>query len=187
MERKKISLWQLFLIFLKINTFTFGGGYTIIAVIRDEFVIKRKLIDDNEILNLMAIAQSGPGALAINASILTGFSLKGLSGALAATLASVLPCLVIITLISVFYQIFKTNRYVAAALTGMSGAISAVLIITTYKLAVQAFKIDRWISLAIMISSFLLSAYTNLHTGLIIGGLALFGLFYYGGWKELKR
>ncbi len=105
MDSKKISYKSLFTTFFKINMFTFGGGYTIVPVIRDEFVNKKKLIDDDEMLDIVAIAQSGPGPMAINTSILTGYRLIGWKGALVCLLASVLPCLIII---SIMYYVYNT-------------------------------------------------------------------------------
>jgi len=70
--KREITLSEIFFTFLKINTFTFGGGYTIVPVIRDEFMMKKKLIDEDEMLGIVALAQSGPGAMAISTSLLTG-------------------------------------------------------------------------------------------------------------------
>ena len=100
--KKKISLLELFLTFFRINAITFGGGYTIVVVLRDEFMSKKKIISEDEMLDLVAIAQSGPGAMAINTSVLTGYKLRGPLGALVCMLASVAPCIIIITIISHF-------------------------------------------------------------------------------------
>ena len=138
--KKEISLSEIFFTFLKINTVTFGGGYTIVPVIRDEFMNRKKLIDEEEMLNIVTIAQSGPGAMAISTSLLTGYRLRGIQGALTALVASVLPCLVIITVLFYVYDAFSSNLWVKAALEGMAGVISAALIITVYSMAKQALK-----------------------------------------------
>lgn len=175
-NEKKISLIRLFLIFFKINAITFGGGYTIVAVLRDEFVLKQKLIDDQEMLDLTALAQSGPGAMAINTSILTGYRLRGPLGAIACMLASVAPCLIIITIVSYFYQEFRSNFYVNAALAGMSGTIAAVLVITTYNMGKNVLRKTPLFSGLIMAAAFVASYFFHINSGLIIVVFGVMGL-----------
>lgn len=178
-ETSTISLSDLFWTFLKINTVTFGGGYTIVPVIRDEFILKKKLIDEDEMLSLVALAQSGPGAMAISASLLTGYKLRGPKGAVVSLAASVLPCIVIISVISLFYREFQSNPWVNAALTGMGGAISAVLFITVYNMGKSALKANREFGVVMMVAAFVLSFFVKFNTALIIAFLALSGLFYF--------
>lgn len=173
---KEISMMELFLTFLKINTFTFGGGYTIVPIIKDEFVDNKGLISQDEMLDLVALAQSGPGAMAISASLLTGYRARGPLGALVCMGASILPCLVIITIISGFYQSFKSNFYVNAALSGISGIISAVLFVTVYRMGQTALKANRTFSIIMMVLAFCLAYFTSLNTGLIILFLGLIGI-----------
>lgn len=125
--RKKL-LAQLFVETLKISALTFGGGYVIVPLMKKRFVDQLELITEDEMLNMIAVAQSAPGALAINTSIILGYKLYGIIGAITATIATVLPPLVIITIISNFYQAFKANIYVNNALIGMSAGISAVIL-----------------------------------------------------------
>lgn len=184
MKKNDISILDVFLSFLKISSFTFGGGYTIIPVIRDEFSTKRNLIDEDEMMQIIAIGQSGPGAMAINTSILTGYRLKGIKGAIAATLGAVLPCIVIISLVSVFYKQFSSNKYIQFALKGMSGAISAILLLTTYDLFKTAIKKDRVYAVISMLITFGLAMFTSLSTSIIILLLALSGLIIFSLKKE---
>lgn len=178
-EKDQIGLGELFLTFLKISSFTFGGGYTIIPVIKNEFSEKRNLISEDDMLQIVAISQSGPGALAINGAILTGYRIKGLAGALIAALASALPSIVIITIISFFYKEFSENTYVQAALTGMSGVISAILLVTTYDLFKNAIR-NNWVfSLLLMVFAFIGSFFWHLNSALIIVILALSGLIVF--------
>lgn len=181
---KKISLMELFLTFLKISTFTFGGGYTIVPVIKDEFSIKRKLIDEKEMLDIVSISTSGPGPMAVNASILTGYRVLGVKGALVSLLASTLPPLVIITLISFAYKEFSENFYVKSALIGMGGAISAILLFTSYDMAKTALKSFPLLSTLIMIVTFIASYFLNINTGIIILTVAILGLFLFSIVKE---
>lgn len=181
--KDKISLWELFTIFLNINTFTFGGGFTIVPIIRDEFVNHRKVIDDNEMLDIMALAQSGPGAMAISASLLTGYRLRGPLGALTCVFASILPCLVIIFTISHFYQAFRENFYINAMLLGISGIISAVLFVTVYNMGRAALEVHPVFSVGMMVLAFVLGFFTNINTGLIILLLGLIGIVVFT-WED---
>ena len=149
-----LSLIELFITFLKINAFTFGGGYTIVPVIRDEFVKKKQMISEEEMLDLVALAQSGPGPMAINASLLTGYRVKGPVGALVSLLASVLPCLLVITLFYYVYDAISENLLVRSAFQVMGGAISAVLVITTYNMAKSALKNYRIFGIVLMLGAF---------------------------------
>lgn len=179
MKQKKISLLSMSLIFLKIAAFTFGGGYTIVPVIKDEFAVNRKLIKEEEMLDIVSIATSGPGPMAINASILTGYRLHGVMGGIFAAISSAIPSLLIISVISYFYEAFSQNYYVNAALTGMGGVIAATLIITSYKMAKQALKSHTLLSAIIYITAFIASFIFKINTGIIILVIAIFGLFIY--------
>ncbi|MDO5725929.1 MAG: chromate transporter [Tissierellia bacterium] len=181
---KRINLFNLFMTFFKINAFTFGGGYTIIPVIRNEFVQKNELISDDDMLNLIAISQSGPGAMAINASILTGYKLAGKLGAIVCVVASVLPPLIIISIVSMFYQAFSTNFWVKSALSGMSGVISAVLLITTYQMGKKALARYKIFSAILMIGAFVASFFLKIHTGIIILFTGVVGLVTFHFVKE---
>ncbi|NLW52140.1 MAG: chromate transporter [Tissierellia bacterium] len=178
--QNKISLWEVFLTFLKISSFTFGGGYTIIPVIKDEFSVKRNLITEDDMMDIIAVGQSGPGAMAINTSILTGYKVKGIKGALAAVVGAVLPCIVIITIVSYFYKEFRDNHTIQTILKAMSGAISAVLLLTTYDLFKNAIKENTLYAYIAMIFAFVSVVFFNVSTSLIILILALSGLILFG-------
>ncbi len=185
MKEKDIKLSEIFMIFLKISSFTFGGGYTIIPVIKDEFSEKRNLITDDDMMDIIALAQSGPGALTISASILTGYRLRGLKGALVAAIGSVLPCIIIISIISVFYQEFSQNHTIQYALKAMSGAISAILLSTTYSMYKNAVKKESIYGHITMAVAFSMAMFTKISTSWLILGLAISGLIYFGI-KEAK-
>lgn len=183
-NKKNISIAEMFMIFLKIASFTFGGGYTIVPVMKDEFSVKRGLIDEKEMIDIVSISTSGPGPMAINCAILTGYRLHGVLGAVMAAISSAIPSLIIITVISYFYKEFSENYYVKAALSGMGGVIAGVLLITSYDMAKQALKSNTLISLFIMVSAFVASFVFNINTGLIILVVAIFGLFTYSIIKD---
>lgn len=184
MKTKDLSLLNIFLIFLKISSFTFGGGYTIIPVIKDEFSTKRNLISEEDMLEIVALGQSGPGAMAVNTSILTGYKIRGFWGACAATLGAALPCIVIISIISYFYRAFSENTLIQTILKAMSGAISAVLLLTSYDLFKQAIKSSRLYPFIAMTFAFIASVYLGIPTAFIILTLALAGLIIYSIKKE---
>lgn len=179
MNKKKMSLLEMFFIFTKIALFTFGGGYTIVPVIKDEFSTKSNLINEEEMIDIVSIATSGPGPMAINASILTGYRLHGFIGGVVAAIASALPSLVIITILSFFYESFSKNYFINAALKGMGGVIAATLMITSYRMAKQSLQTNKVLGVCIMILSFIASYIFNINTGLIILVVAIFGLFVY--------
>ena len=109
---KKNKYWQLFLSTFKLSACTFGGGFVIIPLMRERFVKELHWIEEEEMLDLTAIAQSSPGSIAINASILVGYHVAGIPGALITVVGAALPPLIIISIISAFYQAFRSNKYV---------------------------------------------------------------------------
>lgn len=175
---EEITLWKLFTTIFKINIFTFGGGYTIIPILREELSIKKKLIPEEEMLDMVALAQSLPGAMAINLSILIGIRLFKEKGGLVCALASSLPSLIIITIISFFYQAFQENPIVKAILTGMSGVISAVLFLSTWQLAKSALKRYKVFSGFMMIFAFTLAFFFNISTALVILLCGILGILF---------
>ena len=116
---KKDKCWQLFLSTFKLSACTFGGGFVIIPLMRERFVKELHWIEEEETLDLTAIAQSSPGSIAINASILVGYHVAGIPGALITVVGAALPPLIIISIISAFYQAFRSNKYVSMAMAGM--------------------------------------------------------------------
>lgn len=119
MEIKMKKLIQLFLMFLKIGAFTFGGGYAMIALLENEFIEKKKWIDREEFLNMVAIAESTPGPVAVNSATYIGYRVGGAAGAALSTLAVSIPSFVIIYLISLFFDRFLSLTYVAYAFKGI--------------------------------------------------------------------
>lgn len=124
---KKDKYWQLFLSTFKLSACTFGGGFVIIPLMRERFVKELHWIEEEEMLDLTAIAQSSPGSIAINASILVGYHVAGIPGALITVVGAALPPLIIISIISAFYQAFRSNKYVSMAMVGMLAGVAAVI------------------------------------------------------------
>ena len=124
---------QLFISMLKIGCFAFGGGYAIIALLENEFITKRKWIEHDEFMDVVAIAESTPGPIAINVATYIGYMLKGFLGAVIATVGICIPSFVIMYFVSVFYERFMDIAIVAAAFNGIQ-------ICVVYLIASAGFK-----------------------------------------------
>lgn len=170
-----MSTLAFFLTVLKISAVTFGGGYTIVPVMIEEFSVKRDLIDKETMVDLVALGQSAPGPIAVSTAFLLGYKLKGRFGALIGAIAAVIPPLFIITVIYFFYSAIATNRWVRAALRGMNGAIAACMLLAVWDLAKVALKKHRVFSAVIMAASFAVAWFTTINIALVIAALALIG------------
>lgn len=123
----KTYAW-LFAVNLFISAFTFGGGYIVVPMVRQYFVLKKRYFSEEELMNMAAIAQSSPGAIAVNLSALAGYRVAGMGGVLVSCAAAILPPLVILTVISAFYQAFITNPVASALLKGMEAGVAALMV-----------------------------------------------------------
>lgn len=121
-------LWPLFLGTLYISAFTFGGGFVIVTFMKRRFVDRLHWIDEKEMLDFTALAQSSPGAIAVNAAILVGLKVCGPAGMAVAVLGTILPPMAILSVISFFYAAFSANVFVALALKGMQAGVAAVIL-----------------------------------------------------------
>lgn len=157
MRKKQKVLWKLFLSTLYLSAFTFGGGYVIVTLMKDKFVDKYHWIEENEMLDLIAIAQSAPGAIAVNGAIVVGYKLAGLAGVLTAIFGTVLPPFLIISAISVFYQMFRDNFIISELLDGMQAGVGAVIASVVWDMAAGITKKKEWTSIVIMAATFIAS------------------------------
>lgn len=157
MLSKKKILFKLFISTLYLSAFTFGGGYVIVMLMKKKFVDQYHWIEDGEMLDLVAIAQSSPGAIAVNGAIVVGYKLAGLLGALVATVATVIPPFIIIALISVFYNAFRTNYIVSEILEGMQAGVGAVIASVVFDMGADVVKEKSAASIAIMAAAFIAS------------------------------
>lgn len=124
---KKTYLWLL-AVNLFISTFTFGGGYVVVPMIRRYFVIHKHYFTEEDLANMAAVAQSAPGAIAVNLSALAGYRVAGTAGAFISCIAAVIPPLVILGFVSAFYTAFISNAVVAAVLKGMQAGVAALIV-----------------------------------------------------------
>ena len=129
MEKKQeVSLIKMFTSTFTLSMFTFGGGFVIVPLMKKKFVDELHWVEEKEMMDLVAIAQSSPGAIAVNGSIIIGYRLKGIVGALVNILATVLPPLIILTIISYCYDAFRSSAVVSFAMRGMQAAVAAVIV-----------------------------------------------------------
>ena len=135
--------WETFKTFFKICIFTLGGGYDMIPLIEEEVVNRHKWVSKDEMLNLIAIAQSCPGVFAINISIFVGYKLRKTRGAIATALGTALPSFLIILAIAVFFHHFEDNRVIAAMFKGIRPAVVALIAVPTFNLARRA-QLNRY-------------------------------------------
>lgn len=133
-EQKRKVLIKLFISTLYLSAFTFGGGYVIVTLMKKKFVNEYHWIDEEEMLDLIAIAQSSPGAIAVNGAIVVGYKLAGIAGVVTATIATILPPFVIISLLSVVYNAVRDNLIVSQMLEGMQAGVGAVIAAVVYEM-----------------------------------------------------
>lgn len=153
--KEKHALRTLFITTLYISTFTFGGGFVIVGFMKKHFVDRLKWIDGDEMLDLVALAQSSPGAIAVNAAILVGWRTRGLPGMLTAVLGTIIPPMVIISVISLFYAAFAANRYVALMLQGMRAGVAAIVLDVTCDLGLNVIKAGSLLRVLLMAAAFI--------------------------------
>lgn len=158
----------LFLSTLQLSAMTFGGGFVIVPLMRRKFVDELHWIGEQEMLDLIAISQSSPGAIAVNASILVGYRVAGVAGALITVLGTVLPPLVIISVISLFYAAFRDNKIVSMAMAGMLAGVAAVIANVVIDLMRGVFKSKRVLSILVMLGAFIATRYLNVNILIII-------------------
>lgn len=168
MDNKKHIYRKLFLSTLYLSAFTFGGGYVIISLMKKKFVDELKWIEEEEMLNLAAIAQSSPGAVAVNASILLGYRMAGILGAMVTVLGTVLPPLIIISIISFFYTAFRENVVVNAVLKGMQAGVAVVIADVVLNLGSSVVKEKDLISILVMIGAFIATFFLKVNVMYII-------------------
>lgn len=173
---KKIRIyWQLFAATFSVSAFTFGGGYVIVPLMQDKFVEKLHWIDEQEMLDIIAISQSLPGPIAVDASVLVGYRIAGVTGGLVALLATVFPPLVILSVVTLFYQAFQSNTVVKAVLKGMQAGISAVIADVVVSGAIKVLHYKSATSIIIMAVSFAAIFFLNINVMLVILACGLFG------------
>lgn len=171
------KLLTMFWSFFKIGAFTFGGGYAMVPLIEVEVVGKKKWIDKEEFLDTLVIAQSFPGALAVNTSIFIGYRIGGTIGAIMALLGTVLPSFFIIIFIASFFMQFRNNYYVDLAFKGISAAVPVLVLIAVVSLS-KSIKKNYRNAILILITIVLISFF-KIHPVIVILASGIYGVIYY--------
>ena len=154
-ETKAHILWTLFKSMFVLSACTFGGGFVIVSLMKKKYVEELQWLEEDEMLDVTAITQSSPGPLPVNASVIIGYRMAGIVGSLTAILGTILPPMIIISIISVFYEQFRTNKYIAIALQVMRAGVAAVIFDVVINLAKNVCKTRRILYIAMMIISFI--------------------------------
>lgn len=174
--KKKII--KLFFSTLYLSAFTFGGGYVIVSLMKKKFVDEYHWIDEDEMLDLVAIAQSAPGPIAVNGAIVVGYKLLGVTGIIISVTATIIPPFVIISVISFFYEMFKTNLIVSLMLEGMQAGVGAVIASVCFSMGSGLLKEKNVLYPIIMLGAFMLNYFFKVNVMLIILGCIGIGLLY---------
>lgn len=173
MKEKLKKVFQLFITFIKIGAFTFGGGYAMVPLIQRETVEKKKWINDDDILEIVAIAESTPGPIAVNSATFVGYKTAGVLGAAAATIGVVLPSFTIIYFISFVIDKFENNTAVKYAFSGIRAGVLALIIKALWTMSKKSAK--NIISFIITAFAFIFAA-LNINMIYIIFACAVTGI-----------
>lgn len=169
-------LRKLFFSTLYISSFTFGGGFVIVTFMKKKFVDELHWIDEQEMLDMTALAQSSPGAIAVNAAILVGWQVEGLLGMVIAVLGTIIPPMVILSVISLFYAAFATNTYVALILKGMQAGVAAVILDVVCGLGGNVLQTRSPLYILLMVGAFVANFVFNVNVIVVILAAAAFGV-----------
>lgn len=175
MDKFKLHL-KLFFYMFQLSALTFGGGYVIVSYMRKLFVDKLHWISEEEMLDFVAISQSSPGPIAVNASIIVGFKIASYTGAFIAVVGTVLPPLIIITVISFAYDAFQNNEVIKAVLKGMEAGIAAIIVDVVISLAIPYFKGKNFVSIIIMVIAFIIVALLKINVVYVILACMIIGV-----------
>lgn len=173
---RKSRLWTLFSSMLYISAFTFGGGFVIVSLMQKKFVDQLHWLEEEEMLDMTALAQASPGAIAVNAAILVGRKVAGWPGMAAAVLGTILPPMLVLSAISLAYQAFASNPWVAAVLKGMQAGVAAVIVDVSWRLGSRVVQERDPLALILMVAAFIFSYVMHVNVVYLILGAAALGL-----------
>ncbi|HIS77307.1 MAG TPA: chromate transporter [Candidatus Merdivicinus excrementipullorum] len=168
MERNAKFYWTLFQSTFCLSAFTVGGGFVIVPLMKKKFVDELGWINEDEMLDITAISQSSPGAIAVNASILIGYRLAGIRGALVTILGTILPPLILLSVISVFYEAFRDNAFFNALMTGMRAGVAAVIVDVVMKMSLGVVRGKDPVAIITMAAAFIAAYFLGINVILII-------------------
>lgn len=175
-QNPRNRLWTLFTSMLTISSFTFGGGFVIVTLMKRRFVDELGWMDEDEMLDIAAMAQSTPGAIAVNAAVLTGTRIGGTIGMFVAVLGTVIPPFVLLSVLSLCYEAFRQLYPVRLALAGMQAGVAAVILDVAWGLGKNVVRKKDRVDLVLLVLVFIAQWFTNLNTAVIILSAAAVGL-----------
>ncbi len=163
---------------LYISAFTFGGGYVVVPMLRRYFVDRKKLFTEEELLSMAAIAQSTPGAIAINLSALAGRRVAGLPGAALSCLCTLLPPLVVLGLVSAFYTVLISNAAVNAVFKGMQAGVAALIVDMIADMCAFIIRRRSWFLTALIPAAFIANFVLHINVALVLGGSCVLSILW---------
>lgn len=176
MNERRNKLWTLFKSMFMLSACTFGGGFVIVSLMKKKYVEELKWLEEGEMLDVTAITQSAPGPLPVNASVIIGYRMAGIVGSVVAVLGTILPPMIIISIISLFYNQFRTNKYVAVALQVMRAGVAAVIFDVVINLAKNVCKTKRVLYILMMIVAFICTCLLKVSAMLVIIACLIIGI-----------
>lgn len=176
MNEKSKKLWILFKSMFILSACTFGGGFVIVSLMKKKFVEELKWFEEEEMLDVTAITQSAPGPLPVNASVIIGYRMVGIIGSIVAILGTILPPMIIISIISFFYEQFRTNKYIAISLEVMRVGVAAVIFDVVINLIKNIYKTKRTLYIIMMIIAFICTYLLGVNAMVIILSCLLIGI-----------
>ncbi len=177
---KENKLLKLFTTTFILSACTFGGGFVIVSLYKKKFVEELKWLEEDEMLDITAIAQSSPGPIPVNASVILGYRIHGILGSIVAILGTIIPPFVIISLISIFYKEFRSNQVIAIALQIMRAGVAAVILDVVVNLGMKIIKTKNILYIIVMVVAFIATYFFNLGAIYIIFsclGIGLINVF----------
>lgn len=166
----------LFCTMLYISAFTFGGGFVIVTFMKQKFVDRLRWLEEREMLDITALAQSAPGPIAVNAAIQVGWKMAGFAGMLCAVLGTILPPMIILSAVSLFYRQFASNRYVSLVLKGMQAGVAAVILDVSVGLGLKVCRSRDWLRILVMVLAFVLTFFLKVIVIWLVLGAAAAGI-----------
>lgn len=179
MRKKPASFGYLRLFFTMflLSAFTFGGGYVIVSLMRKKFVDELGWMQEQELMDLIAIAQAAPGPVAVNAAILVGYRLGGVRGFLCSVAGTVLPPLIILSVVSLAYDAFRTNPLVGSVLKTMQAGVAAIIVDVVCDLGGNVLRQRSWVSVVLMVAAFVATYFLGVNIAIIILCCGCIGAF----------
>lgn len=168
MKKDYSKLWVLFKSMFVLSACTFGGGFVIVSLMKKKYVEELQWLEEEEMLDVTAITQSVPGPLPVNASVIIGYRLAGIAGSVTAVLGTILPPMIIISVISLFYEQFRTNLYISTALQVMRAGVAAVIFDVVINLAKNVLDTKRALYTGMMCVAFIATYLLDISAMLVI-------------------